>query len=105
MDETADDANAAVAAAVEVLTQTGVKAQGEVRTTIYGFAAREIVGDAKDFDADVIVIDSIEPAEPIDKVEPPEPILRIDPEEPADRDELSMIPMGAFLQSRSRDQG
>jgi nucleotide-binding universal stress UspA family protein len=58
MDETADDANAAVAAAVEVLTQTGVKAQGEVRTTIYGCAAREIVGDAKDFDADVIVMGS-----------------------------------------------
>jgi len=58
MDETADDANAAVAAAVEVLTQAGVKAQGVVGTTVYGFAAREIVGDAKDFDADVIVMGS-----------------------------------------------
>jgi nucleotide-binding universal stress UspA family protein len=58
MAETADDANAGVAAAVEVLTQAGVKAQGVVGTTVYGFAAREIVGDAKDFDADVIVMGS-----------------------------------------------
>ncbi len=58
LDETAHDANAAVAAAVEVLTQAGVKARGEVRTTVYGFAAREIVADAKAFDADVIVMGS-----------------------------------------------
>jgi nucleotide-binding universal stress UspA family protein len=58
MDETADDASAAVAAAVEVFTQAGVKAHGEVRNTIYGYAAREIVGDAKDHDADVIVMGS-----------------------------------------------
>jgi nucleotide-binding universal stress UspA family protein len=58
MNETAGDADAQVAAAVEMLTQAGVKAQGEVRTTIYGSAAREIVGDAKDFGADVIVMGS-----------------------------------------------
>ena len=58
MDETTDEANAAVAACVEVLTQAGVKAHGEVRNTIFGFAAREIVSDAIEVDADVIVMGS-----------------------------------------------
>jgi nucleotide-binding universal stress UspA family protein len=58
MDETADDANAVVTAALEVLTDAGVKARGEVRNTTYGYAAREIAGDAKDHDADVIVMGS-----------------------------------------------
>ena len=58
MDETTDEANAAVTEALEVLTQAGVKAQGEVRNTIYGYAAREIVSDAKYHDADVIVMGS-----------------------------------------------
>lgn len=57
-DETTAEADAAVAAAVEVLTQTGVKARGEVRNTIFGYAAREIVNDAKEVDADVIVMGS-----------------------------------------------
>src|ERR1700730_9473205 len=56
--ETADDANAAVSAAVEVLTQAGVKAQGEIRSTLFGYAAREIVDDAIEHDADVIVMGS-----------------------------------------------
>ena len=58
MDETVDDANAVVRAALEMLTDAGVKAQGEVRNTAYGYAAREIAGDAKDYDADVIVMGS-----------------------------------------------
>jgi nucleotide-binding universal stress UspA family protein len=58
IDETTDDANAAVAAAVEVLAQSGVKAHGEVRNTIFGFAAREIVNDAQEVGADVIVMGS-----------------------------------------------
>ena len=57
-DETTDDANAEVAASVEVLTQAGVKAHGEVRNTIFGYAAREIVNDAREVGADVIVMGS-----------------------------------------------
>lgn len=57
-DETADDANAAVAASVEVLTRAGVEAHGEVRNTIFGYAAREIVNDAQQIGADVIVMGS-----------------------------------------------
>jgi nucleotide-binding universal stress UspA family protein len=58
MDETTDEANAAVTAAVDVLTQAGVKAHGEVRHTIFGYAAREIMIDAKEINADVIVLGS-----------------------------------------------
>jgi nucleotide-binding universal stress UspA family protein len=57
-DETTDEANAAVAASVELLTQAGVKAHGEVRNTIFGYAAREIVSDAIGVGADVIVMGS-----------------------------------------------
>jgi nucleotide-binding universal stress UspA family protein len=58
IDETTDDANAAVAAAVDVLAQAGVKAHGEVRNTIFGYAAREIINDADEVNADVIVMGS-----------------------------------------------
>jgi len=58
IDETTDEANAAVAASVEVLTEAGVKAHGEVRNTIFGYAAREIVNDAIEVDADIIVMGS-----------------------------------------------
>jgi len=58
MDETAEDAHDVVTEAVEVLARAGVKAYGEVRTTVYGYAAREIVANAKDHDADVIVMGS-----------------------------------------------
>ena len=58
MDETVADANAVVRAALEVLTTAGVKARGEVRNTTYGYAACEIAGDAKDHDADIIVMGS-----------------------------------------------
>ncbi len=57
-DETTDEANAAVAAAVDVLAQAGVKAHGEVRNTIFGYAAREIINDAGEVNADVIVMGS-----------------------------------------------
>jgi len=57
-DETTDEANAEVAASVEVLTRAGVKTHGAVRNTIFGYAAREIVNDAIEVDADVIVMGS-----------------------------------------------
>jgi nucleotide-binding universal stress UspA family protein len=57
-DEATDDATAAVAAAVDVLAQAGVKAHGEVRNTIFGYAAREIINDAGEVNADVIVMGS-----------------------------------------------
>ncbi len=57
-DETSDEASAAVAASVDMLTQAGVKAHGEVRNTVFGYAAREIVNDAKQIGADVIVLGS-----------------------------------------------
>ena len=58
VDETMDEANAAVAAAVDKLTEAGVKAHGEVRTTLFGYAARDIVDDAIEHGVDVIVMGS-----------------------------------------------
>ena len=58
IDETTEDADAQVAASVEVLTEAGVKAHGEIRNTIFGYAAREIINDAIEVDADVIVMGS-----------------------------------------------
>ena len=58
IDETTDDANAQVEACVKALTEAGVKAHGEVRNTIFGLAAREIVDDAIEVNADVIVMGS-----------------------------------------------
>ena len=57
-DETMDEASAAVAAAVDKLTAAGVKAHGDVGTTPYGYAARNIVDDAIEHDVDVIVMGS-----------------------------------------------
>jgi len=57
-DESLDEASAAVAAAVDKLTAAGVKAHGDVGTTLFGYAARNIVDDAKDHDVDVIVMGS-----------------------------------------------
>jgi len=57
-DETADEASAAVEAAVDKLTAAGVKAHGDVGHTIFGYAARSIVDDAVDRDVDVIVMGS-----------------------------------------------
>ena len=56
--ESQDEANAEVAASVDVLTQAGVKAHGVVRNTIYGYAAREIVEDAKAHDVGAIIMGS-----------------------------------------------
>jgi nucleotide-binding universal stress UspA family protein len=58
MEETAEEANAVVTAAFEVLTQAGVKAYGEVRDIVLGYAAGEIVDDAKEYDVDLIVMGS-----------------------------------------------
>jgi len=57
-DESMDDASAKVAAAVDKLTAAGVKAHGDVGTTLFGYAARNIVDDAKEHDVDVIVMGS-----------------------------------------------
>jgi nucleotide-binding universal stress UspA family protein len=56
--ESPDEAHAAVEAAVDELTKAGITAHGEVRNTIFGHAAREIVDDAKEHDAGVIVMGS-----------------------------------------------
>ena len=57
-DETVDEANASVAAIVDKLTAAGVKAHGEVRNTLFGYAGREIVDDAIQHGVDVIVMGS-----------------------------------------------
>jgi nucleotide-binding universal stress UspA family protein len=57
-DESMDEASAAVAAAVDKLTAAGVKTHGDVGTTLFGYAARNIVDDAKEHDVDVIVMGS-----------------------------------------------
>jgi nucleotide-binding universal stress UspA family protein len=56
--ESKDEAQAAVDAAVDELAKAGVKAHGETRNAIYGHAAREIVDEAKNHDAGVIVMGS-----------------------------------------------
>jgi nucleotide-binding universal stress UspA family protein len=53
-----DDAQAEVDAIVEDLTKAGITAHGVVKSTIYGYAAREIVEDAKSLDAGVIIMGS-----------------------------------------------
>jgi nucleotide-binding universal stress UspA family protein len=57
-DETQDEARASVDAIVGKLTAAGVKAHGEVRNTLFGYAGREIVDDAIQHGADVIVMGS-----------------------------------------------
>jgi nucleotide-binding universal stress UspA family protein len=56
--ETSDDARAVVDAAVKILADAGIKAHGELRNTIFGYAAKEIIADAKENDVDVIVMGS-----------------------------------------------
>jgi nucleotide-binding universal stress UspA family protein len=56
--ESGDEAQAAVQAAVDELARAGVSAHGEVRNTIYGYAAREIIDDANVHDAGLIVMGS-----------------------------------------------
>jgi nucleotide-binding universal stress UspA family protein len=56
--ESADEAQAEVDAAAEELTKAGITAHGIVRSTVYGYAAREIVDDAKKLDVSVIIMGS-----------------------------------------------
>jgi nucleotide-binding universal stress UspA family protein len=56
--ETADDAQAQVDSAVGELTKAGIKAHGMVRNTLFGYAAREIVEEAKSLDVSVIIMGS-----------------------------------------------
>jgi nucleotide-binding universal stress UspA family protein len=56
--ETADEAQVKVDALVEELTEAGIKAHGVVRNTVYGYAGREIIEDAKALNADVIIMGS-----------------------------------------------
>jgi nucleotide-binding universal stress UspA family protein len=56
--ETADEAQEKVDAAVEELTRAGIKAHGVVRNTVYGYAGREIIEDAKAVNADAIIMGS-----------------------------------------------
>jgi nucleotide-binding universal stress UspA family protein len=53
-----EEAQAAARDAVGALIQAGVDAQGEMREAIYGQAAREIVKDAREHDADIIIMGS-----------------------------------------------
>ena len=43
---------------VSMLRQAGIDAEGEIRSTTFGHAAREILADAKEHDADVIIMGS-----------------------------------------------
>jgi nucleotide-binding universal stress UspA family protein len=56
--ESHHEAQATLDTAVTELSQAGIKAHGEVRSTLFGAAAREIVTDAKTLDVDVIVMGS-----------------------------------------------
>ena len=52
------EADEAVKEGVDLLRQAGIEAVGEVRSTTFGHAAREIVADAKEHDASVIIMGS-----------------------------------------------
>lgn len=56
--ESDTEAHQAVQDGVDALIQAGVDAQGEVRETVFGHAAREIVEDAREHDAGVIIMGS-----------------------------------------------
>jgi nucleotide-binding universal stress UspA family protein len=56
--ESESDAEAEVTAAVDELTAAGVTAHGVIRDTVFGSAAREIIDDAREHQADVIVMGS-----------------------------------------------
>jgi nucleotide-binding universal stress UspA family protein len=56
--ESDNEAAAVVEGAVKALTDAGIDAKAEVRETIFGHAAREIIEDAKLHDADLIVMGS-----------------------------------------------
>ena len=56
--ESAQEAGSDVDSAVAALTQAGINAHGVVRDTAFGRAAREIITEAKERGADVIVMGS-----------------------------------------------
>ena len=56
--ESDEEAREPVSAGVESLTQAGIDAHGEIRETVFGHAAREIVKDAQEHDADIIIMGS-----------------------------------------------
>jgi nucleotide-binding universal stress UspA family protein len=56
--ESDQEADQAVRDGVDALRQAGIDAEGDVRPTTFGHAAREILADAKEHDADVIVMGS-----------------------------------------------
>jgi nucleotide-binding universal stress UspA family protein len=56
--ESDTEADQAVKEGVDLLKQAGIEAEGEVRQTTFGHAAREIVADAKEHDASVIIMGS-----------------------------------------------
>jgi nucleotide-binding universal stress UspA family protein len=56
--ETAGDAQQEVDAAVAMLARAGVKAHGETRHAIHGYAAREIIDSAAEHNAGTIMMGS-----------------------------------------------
>ena len=56
--ESDEEAQEPVKAGVDALTQAGIDAHGEVRETVFGHAAREIVKGAQEHDASVIIMGS-----------------------------------------------
>jgi nucleotide-binding universal stress UspA family protein len=56
--ETPRETRTLIEGAVKVFTDAGVKVHSEVRNTIFGHAAKEIVADAKRDEVDVIVLGS-----------------------------------------------
>jgi len=56
--ETDQQAHQSVDDGVAELKKAGIDAVGEVRQTVFGHAAREIVADAKEHNADVIIMGS-----------------------------------------------
>jgi nucleotide-binding universal stress UspA family protein len=56
--ESEDDAESAAKSAADSLIQAGVRAHAVVRETVFGYAAREIIDDAREHQADVIVMGS-----------------------------------------------
>jgi nucleotide-binding universal stress UspA family protein len=53
-----EEAHQAVQDGVDALLQAGVDAHGEVREAVFGHAAREIVKDAQEHDAGIIIMGS-----------------------------------------------
>jgi nucleotide-binding universal stress UspA family protein len=56
--ETGDEARTTADEAVAALARDGIQVSGEARNTPFGHAAREIVAEARDFGASVIIMGS-----------------------------------------------